>query len=134
MKWVYNNKEYDRSKFPKEGSAEDALCSILWYNGYFEDAEEGKDSDTICDKLKSLLKTAIENKAYTLPLYEVEEIIPGISAWDTELHCIWMMLVGMFGDWGTSIRTGWIDREHFQDVIDFLDNCEASICGSGIEE
>jgi hypothetical protein len=23
---------------------------------------------------------------------------------------IWMLLVGMFGDWGTSIRGGWIER------------------------
>lgn len=30
--------------------------------------------------------------------------------WGTEEHTIWMILVGMFGDWGTSIRGGWIER------------------------
>ena len=30
--------------------------------------------------------------------------------WHTEEHVIWMILVGMFGDWGTSIRGGWIDN------------------------
>lgn len=29
--------------------------------------------------------------------------------WYTDKHCLWMFLVGMFGDWGTSIRCGWID-------------------------
>ena len=29
--------------------------------------------------------------------------------WHTEEHTLWMMLVGMFGSWGTSIRGGWIE-------------------------
>jgi hypothetical protein len=33
-----------------------------------------------------------------------------IKEWHTEEHTIWMLLVGMFGDWGTSIRGGWIDK------------------------
>jgi hypothetical protein len=30
--------------------------------------------------------------------------------WHSEKHVIWMILAGMFGDWGTSIRGGWIDQ------------------------
>lgn len=29
--------------------------------------------------------------------------------WHTEEHVLWMLLVGMFGSWGTSIRSGWIE-------------------------
>lgn len=30
--------------------------------------------------------------------------------WHTEKHTLYMLLVGMFGDWGTSIRSGWIEE------------------------
>ena len=33
-------------------------------------------------------------------------------------HFFWMMLLGMFGDWGTSINHGWIDKPN--ECIDFL--------------
>lgn len=33
-----------------------------------------------------------------------------IDEWHTERHVIWMLLVGMFGNWGTSIRSGWIGK------------------------
>ena len=134
MKWLYNNKEWDTSKFPKEGSAECAISDILWYNGYFYDKDKGELEDNFCDRLKALLRKAKQDNAYSLSLDTVEKEIPGISKWDSELHCLWMLFVGMFGEWGTSIRSGWIEREHFQDMIDFLDICEASICGYGVEE
>lgn len=31
--------------------------------------------------------------------------------WHTETHVIYMLLVGMFGSWGTSIRSGWIEQK-----------------------
>lgn len=43
-----------------------------------------------------------------------------VEEWHTEKHTIWMLLVGMFGDWGTSIRCGWITE--LDDCIDFI-NC-----------
>ena len=30
--------------------------------------------------------------------------------WLTDKHALWMMLVSAFGDWGTSIRSGWIEE------------------------
>lgn len=30
--------------------------------------------------------------------------------WHTEAHCLYMMLVGLFGNWGISIRSGWIEE------------------------
>ncbi len=35
----------------------------------------------------------------------------GVDEWHSEKHTIWMLLCGMFGDWGTSIRGGWIDKK-----------------------
>ena len=32
-----------------------------------------------------------------------------VSEWHTERHVLWMLLVGMFGGWRTSIRNGWIE-------------------------
>jgi len=29
--------------------------------------------------------------------------------WNTDKHALWMTLVAMFGSWGTSIRSGWIE-------------------------
>jgi hypothetical protein len=38
--------------------------------------------------------------------------------WHTEEHTIWMLLVGMFGNWGTSIRGGWIEEK--QECADYI--------------
>ena len=35
----------------------------------------------------------------------------GVDEWHSEKHAIWMLLCGMFGDWGSSIRGGWIDKK-----------------------
>jgi hypothetical protein len=43
-----------------------------------------------------------------------------LDEWHTEKHTIWMLLVGMFGDWGTSIRSGWIERH--DECIAFINN------------
>ena len=42
--------------------------------------------------------------------------------WHSEEHVIWMILCGMFGDWGTSIRGGWIEQT--KDAAKFI----RSIC------
>lgn len=37
-------------------------------------------------------------------------------------HCmLWQMLILMFGDYGTSPRSGWIYREYCNDAADFLE-------------
>lgn len=38
--------------------------------------------------------------------------------WGTEEHFIWMLLCGLFGDWGTSIRSGWI--ENTKEAAEFI--------------
>ncbi len=71
----------------------EALEAIIWYDGHSDWLKE------LCGKLEEAKK---EGKNYPNPL--------PIDAWHTEQHTIWMLLVGMFGDWGTSIRGGWIEK------------------------
>ena len=67
---------------------EEALIAIIWYNCHYEWLEE------LADELESI------SMYYKLPLV----------ALNTEQHTIWMLLVGMFGNWGTSINSGWIEN------------------------
>lgn len=41
------------------------------------------------------------------------------EGWITARPALWMMLVSAFGDWGTSIRFGWIDQT--KAAADFID-------------
>lgn len=77
------------------------LQSIVFYNGHKEWLQE----------VVSLLKECMQEDKYLSCLLNPDE-------WYTEKHMIWEILVGLFGDWGTSIRSGWI--EDWQDCIDFI--------------
>jgi hypothetical protein len=83
----------------------EALQSIVWYNGHAVWLSE------VCEELKKLKETGEKYINYPCPL-EVAE-------WHTEKHAIWELLVGSFGDWGTSIRGGWI--EDFDGCIEFIE-------------
>lgn len=80
----------------------EALKDIIWYDGHAEWLIK------LRDDIEKAQKEGAQ--AYGNP-FEVEE-------WHTEKHTIWMLLVGMFGDWGTSIRGGWIDN--FDGCINFI--------------
>lgn len=66
----------------------EAIGNIAFYNGHNEWLWK------IADEMNAMP----EGKSYT---YVFDE-------WHTERHMLWMMLVSAFGDWGTSIRSGWI--------------------------
>ena len=83
----------------QHGTLFDALESVIWYNGHYEWLKELRDD---------MEKRRDEGNYFR----EFEK-------WNTEEHTIWMLLVGMFGEWGTSIRSGWI--EDIQECIDFID-------------
>ena len=68
----------------------EALKNIVWYDGHYEWLKE-LHSKLLWDPKRSFLK-------------------PVEIQWHSEEHTIWMLLVGMFGNWGTSIRSGWIDQ------------------------
>ena len=69
-------------------SAEDAISSICWYNGY------GTEILNLAEEIKKSAKT--------------DESFSWKHDWDSEEHVMWMLIVGRFGDWGTSINSGWI--------------------------
>lgn len=75
-----------------------ALENIVWYNSHYEWLEE--------------LAEKIENKG------EGYFSTPSTIEWNTDKHFIWMLLVGMFGDWGTSIRSGWIEDK--EECVKFI--------------
>ena len=51
-----------------------------------------------------------------------------VSQWHSEKHVIWMILAGMFGDWGTSIRGAWIEKN--KEAAKFI----RELCDNGDEE
>ena len=73
-----------------ENTLFEALKDIVWYDGHYDWLKE-LHSDLLWRTKRSFL-------------------IPDDIEWHTEQHTIWMLLVGMFGNWGTSIRSGWIDK------------------------
>jgi hypothetical protein len=104
---------YDRGQYEKgyadgkddECKFREALDSIVWYNGHYEWLKKLRD----------------DLEAWDNGFFPYQ----GDIEWHTEQHCIWMLLVGMFGDWGTSIRTGWI--EDIAGCIKFIDEiCKES--------
>ena len=83
----------------------DTLHSIIWYDGHYEWLKAMRDD------MEKLLNAGDKYVNYSNPFDTTE--------WHTEQHTIYMILVGMFGDWGTSIRSGWI--EDIKDCIEFID-------------
>lgn len=68
----------------------EAFGSIASYNGHEEWLWELSDELAATDRFVSC------------PITDAE--------WLTDKHALWMMLVSAFGNWGTSIRSGWIEK------------------------
>lgn len=69
----------------------EALESICWYNSH------GPFLMNLAERIESE-----KDETFLYP----EDI-----KWDTEEHFFWMILVSIFGDYGTSIRCGWIEKK-----------------------
>lgn len=79
----------------------DALDSVIWYNGQGDLVSRWKDISPDCN-------------GYIFPPYE------DIRS-DRALETIWMIAVWLFGNYGTSPRSGWIeDIEGFRQFIDIV--------------
>lgn len=76
----------------------EALDSICWYNSH------GPFLMNLAERIES----------------ETDEtfLYPEDIKWDTEEHFFWMILVSIFGDYGTSIRCGWIEKK--EDCVAFI--------------
>ena len=81
------------------------LQDIVSYQGYEEELLE----------LKKLLEQWLERMknekdSFPCPYHDPH----------TQFHMFWMLIVGLFGDWGTSIRFGWIYYENIPYAIEFI--------------
>ena len=106
----------------------DALHSWFWYNGLleknsdeligFENISRTKyDENCLILKLISILRET-EDDILTLSSLE-EKYNIDMSSTDKELNVLWILLVEMFGNCGTSPRTGWIEKR--KECADFLE-------------
>ena len=97
-----------RSKEIKVDELIDALDSVTWYNGFAEYIREWTEG-------KHLSIDA--GGSISLKWADYSEL----NEWDrAQIQVIWMICVCLFGDYGTSPRTGWIDKEnekHFHNFI-----------------
>lgn len=82
----------------------DVLDSIVWYNG-------------IGDILLKLREDIInsEDETYSKLKYKHDEFS------NNQFEIFWMMLVLMYGDYGTSPRSGWLNMENKNEIISFID-------------
>ena len=78
----------------------DSLDSVVWYNGHYEKLE----------KIKNEISEMKENEIYRFD-YGNEE----------QFQVIWMILVELFGDCGTSPRSGWLEMKNRDKIIKFID-------------
>ena len=87
----------------------ETLDSIVWYNGIYEGLE----------KIKEDLLIQNTNDKYTrfgkTTEYKHEEF------YDDQFEIFWMMLVLLYGNYGTSPRSGWLEMENKEKIIEFID-------------
>lgn len=106
----------------------DALHSWFWYNGLleknsdeligFENISRPKyDENCLILKLISILRETEDDILTLISLEEKYNI--NMSSTDKELNVLWILLVEMFGNCGTSPRTGWIEKR--KECADFLE-------------
>ena len=87
----------------------DSLDSVTWYNGLAEYILEWKKGK----HLEILHGTSIHWS------YDDQQKLDSASF--NQLQVIWMICVNLFGEYGTSPRSGWIEIENIEAFHDFLD-------------
>ena len=93
----------------REG-VEDALETVIWYNGHAE--------WWLLELAENLYIIAESpDRKYCLNFDEI-----GFEGdhQRTEEHMIWEMLCSMFGEWGSSIRYGWLLLEKAEPCANFI--------------
>ena len=79
----------------------DSLDSVVWYNGHYE----------MLEKIKNEILEMKENEIYRFDYGN-----------DEQFQVIWMILVELFGDCGTSPRSGWLEMKNKDRIIKFIDS------------
>ena len=82
-----------------------ALDSVTFYNGLAEDVVSWKD---------------LEPNDYN-SISAPDNIVIPKTEHDYQLQVIWIILVEMFGDCGTSPRSGWLYTNNREEVNEFID-------------
>ena len=85
------------------------LDSITWYNGIYEGLLKLKE-DLINQKTDGNYLRTDDN------LKEKHEEFD-----NDQFEIFWMMLVLLYGDYGTSPRSGWLYIENKEKIIEFID-------------
>ena len=76
----------------------DALDRVVWYNGHYEELF----------KIKEEIK-------------KEKDITYSYCTTDNQFQVIYMILVVLFGDYGTSPRGGWLYMENKEKILNFID-------------
>lgn len=85
-----------------------ALDSVTWYNGLAEIIVKWKDEHYF-----DASASGLSWNWNTFESYDLET--------RSQLQVIWMICVELFGDCGTSPRSGWIEPENKDDFYKFID-------------
>ena len=87
----------------------DALDGITWYNGIYEPLL----------KLKEDLINQKTDDNYLRKDNFLKGKHKGFD--DDQFEIFWMMLVLLYGDYGTSPRSGWLEMKNKEKIIEFID-------------
>ena len=88
----------------------EALDSVTWYNGLDEIIVKWKDP------------SYFENDRYGNLFWNFETFDSYDMETRAQLQVIWMICVVLFGEYGTSPRSGWIEPENKEDFYRFVDD------------
>lgn len=103
----------------------DAITTALRYNGYDEEIIELRDKMQNFNNSKKTSK--YDN--FSMPAFPLDFITE-----NEQFHLFSMILVLMFGEYGTSPRFGWISQERVEECIEFLNIMIEHIKESGYYE
>ena len=87
----------------------DALDSVTWYNGLAEIIVEWKN-----EYYFNTSANCLSWNWNTFESYDLETRY--------QIQAIWMICVELFGDYGTSPRSGWIELENKDNFYKFIDD------------
>lgn len=98
----------------------DALDGITWYNGIYVPLSDLRE-DLINKRTNDNYLLTNKNLKYKHKSFD-----------DDQFQVFWMMLVLLYGDYGTSPRSGWLKMENKEKIIEFIN--KITITGVEAEE
>ena len=90
-----------------EKNLKEAINSVVWYNGLYEFLQPLREDIINCNELSY---NVVFKDWYEKLLKESDQV-----------QFLWMLLVLMYGDYGTSPRSGWLYMNNKDEIIKFID-------------